>query len=40
MRDLEPQDIDKMIAIRGMIIRASGIIPELDEGFSDAFLGC
>jgi DNA replication licensing factor MCM4 len=29
MRDLNPDDIDKMIAIRGMVIRCSSIIPDL-----------
>jgi hypothetical protein len=32
MRDLEPADIDKLIAVKGMIIRTSTVIPELEEG--------
>lgn len=33
MRDLDPEDIDTMVAIRGMVIRVSGIMPDLNEAF-------
>lgn len=33
MRDLSPEDIDKLITISGMVIRASNIIPEMRESF-------
>src|SRR5690625_3358628 len=32
MRDLDPKDIDTMVSIKGMIIRASPIIPDLKRG--------
>ncbi len=31
MRDLDPMDIDHLISIKGMIIRSSGIIPDLKQ---------
>lgn len=33
MRDLNPEDIDQLIAIRGMVIRTTPIIPDTKEGF-------
>ena len=33
MRGLNPNDIDQLITIQGMVIRASDLIPELAEGF-------
>jgi len=33
MRSLNPEDIDQMITISGMIIRTSNIIPEMKEAF-------
>ncbi|KHJ48028.1 MCM2/3/5 family protein [Trichuris suis] len=33
MRTLEPDDINKLISINGMVIRATGLIPEMREAF-------
>ncbi|CAM6102730.1 unnamed protein product [Calypogeia fissa] len=33
MRDLNPSDIEKMVSIKGMIIRCSAIIPEIKDVF-------
>ena len=33
MRDLNPSDIDKMVAIRGMVTRCTSIIPDLKMAF-------
>jgi len=33
MRSLDPQDIDQLITITGMVIRASDIIPEMSQAF-------
>lgn len=33
MRDLNPDDIDKLVCIKGMIIRNSQIIPDMKAGF-------
>lgn len=33
MRALDPEDIDKLISISGMVIRVSNIIPEMREAF-------
>ncbi|OLY84373.1 DNA replication licensing factor mcm4 [Smittium mucronatum] len=33
MRSLDPGDIDKLISIKGMLIRASSIIPDMEQGF-------
>ena len=33
MRELNPQDIDQLITISGMVIRASNLIPEMSEAF-------
>ena len=33
MRDLNPEDIDKMVSIRGMIIRTTPVIPDLKRAF-------
>lgn len=33
MRDLNPSDIEKMVSVKGMIIRSSSIIPEIKEAF-------
>ena len=32
MRNLNPEDIDQLITISGMVIRTSQIIPEMREG--------
>lgn len=36
MRNLNPDDIDQLIAISGMVIRTSQLIPEMQEAFSSA----
>jgi len=33
MRELDPQDIDQLITITGMVIRTSNLIPEMSEAF-------
>jgi len=33
MRDLDPRDIDKLVSVRGMVTRCSGIIPDLRTAF-------
>ncbi|KAJ1725772.1 MCM DNA helicase complex subunit [Coemansia erecta] len=33
MRDLNPSDIDKMVSVRGMLIRASSVIPDMERAF-------
>ena len=33
LRDLDPNDIDKMISIKGMVTRTSNVIPDLKMGF-------
>ncbi|KAJ2464352.1 MCM DNA helicase complex subunit, partial [Coemansia sp. RSA 2322] len=33
MRDLNPSDIDKMVCVRGMLIRSSSVIPDMERGF-------
>lgn len=33
MRDLDPNDIDRLISIKGMITRASGVIPDMKMAF-------
>ena len=33
MRNLNPEDIDQLITVSGMVIRTSGIIPEMREAF-------
>ncbi|MEQ2164164.1 DNA replication licensing factor mcm4-B, partial [Goodea atripinnis] len=33
MRNLNPEDIDQLITISGMVIRTSQLIPEMQEGF-------
>ena len=33
MRSLNPQDVDQLITICGMVIRTSSLIPEMREGF-------
>lgn len=33
MRNLNPEDIDQLITVTGMVIRASDLIPELSEGW-------
>ena len=33
VRDLDPTDIDQMIAIRGMVLRCSPVIPDLKQAF-------
>lgn len=36
MRNLNPEDIDQLITISGMVIRTSQLIPEMQEAFSSA----
>jgi DNA replication licensing factor MCM4 len=38
MRDLSPSDIDKLVCIRGMVIRTSPIIPDLKQAFFECQL--
>ena len=33
MRDLNPTDLDKLIAVKGMITRTGAVLPDLKEGF-------
>ena len=33
MRDLNPEDIDQLVAIRGMVTRTSGIVPEMRQAY-------
>ncbi|KIW14868.1 hypothetical protein PV08_07653 [Exophiala spinifera] len=33
MRDLDPADIDKLISIKGLVIRATPVIPDMKEAF-------
>jgi DNA replication licensing factor MCM4 len=33
MRDLDPADMDKLISVKGMVIRATPIIPDMKEAF-------
>ena len=33
MRDLDPADMDKLVSIKGLIIRASTVIPDMKEAF-------
>ncbi|EPQ28882.1 uncharacterized protein PFL1_03683 [Pseudozyma flocculosa PF-1] len=33
MRDLNPADIDKLVTVRGLVIRATPIIPEMKQAF-------
>ncbi|KAJ1748577.1 MCM DNA helicase complex subunit [Coemansia sp. RSA 1821] len=33
MRDLNPSDIDKLVSVRGMLVRASGVIPDMQKAF-------
>jgi DNA replication licensing factor MCM4 len=33
MRELDPQDIDTLVNIKGMVIRASEVIPEMKRGY-------
>lgn len=33
LRNLDPQHIDQMVALRGMVIRTSQIIPDLKQAF-------
>ncbi|KAJ2071943.1 MCM DNA helicase complex subunit [Coemansia sp. S155-1] len=33
MRDLNPSDIDKMVCVRGMLIRSSSVIPDMERAF-------
>jgi DNA replication licensing factor MCM4 len=33
MRDLDPADMDKLISVKGLVIRASTIIPDMKEAF-------
>eukprot|EP00126_Sphaerothecum_destruens_P009742 Sdes_comp20576_c0_seq1m15477 len=38
MRDLNPEDIDKLICIKGMVIRCSNLIPELKSAMFECSL--
>lgn len=33
MRELNPEDVDQLVTVHGMVIRTSNIIPEMREGF-------
>ncbi|KAK4948756.1 MCM DNA helicase complex subunit [Elasticomyces elasticus] len=33
MRDLDPADIDKLISVKGLVIRATPVIPDMKEAF-------
>ncbi|KAJ2659387.1 MCM DNA helicase complex subunit [Coemansia sp. RSA 1200] len=33
MRELNPSDIDKLVSIRGMLIRSSSVIPDMERAF-------
>ncbi|KKY23582.1 putative dna replication licensing factor [Phaeomoniella chlamydospora] len=33
MRDLDPQDMDKLVSIKGLVIRATPIIPDMKDAF-------
>ncbi|KAJ2081415.1 MCM DNA helicase complex subunit [Coemansia sp. RSA 988] len=33
MRDLNPGDMDKLVSVRGMLIRTSAVIPDMKRGF-------
>ena len=33
MRDLDPADMDKLISVKGLVIRASTVIPDMKEAF-------
>ena len=33
MRQLNPEDIDQLITLKGMVIRSSDLIPEMISGF-------
>ena len=33
MRDLDPADMDKLVAIKGLVIRATPVIPDMKEAF-------
>ncbi|KAJ2726445.1 MCM DNA helicase complex subunit [Coemansia sp. Benny D115] len=33
MRELNPSDIDKLVSVRGMLIRASSVIPDMERAF-------
>lgn len=35
LRDLDPNDIDKLVRIKGMVTRTSNIIPDLKMGVAD-----
>ena len=37
MRSLNPEDIDQLITVTGMVIRASDLIPELSRGLVQVF---
>ncbi|KAJ2203459.1 MCM DNA helicase complex subunit, partial [Coemansia sp. RSA 353] len=33
MRELNPQDLDKLVSVRGMMVRASAVIPDMQKAF-------
>ena len=37
MRDLDPEHIDQLITLRGMVVRCSSIIPEIKQAFFRCF---
>jgi DNA replication licensing factor MCM4 len=37
MRDLDPSHIDKLISIKGIVIRCSDVIPEMKEASFKCF---
>ncbi|OMH78964.1 DNA replication licensing factor MCM4, partial [Zancudomyces culisetae] len=33
MRELDPGDMDKLVCIKGMLVRATSVIPDMEQGF-------
>lgn len=33
MRDLDPENIDQLLCIKGMVVRCSPVIPDLKQAF-------
>ena len=33
LRSLDPNDIDQLVTIKGMVIRATSLVPEMSEAF-------
>jgi DNA replication licensing factor MCM4 len=41
MRDLDPDDLEKLVAVEGLVIRCSGVMPEMVEAyFRCTWVGC